>query len=277
MTERFFIYCTESHHISFFSLLDWSLILDFRHTCGITKIIAEFTGIRLCFFDERHDCHVFCPASYKSSIVPTTSSNYIDCLWENFTIDRDTFAVSNGQTLTVFILNKDNEGISVQKIGETPIPYGHMPMMLSKGIIFCMTQGGKINTFILESQKTEANYEGKSLQQLTEALKQQLVLRRWRNAWKICEQGSNQILWNNFAEESLEAHMFGLASRIYKHIGNVAMAWTVEDLADKDDFMLVKGTIAMIKGKYDEAEEAFVESGHGEMALEVSSCQSRKN
>lgn len=146
LTERFFIYCTESNHITFFSLQDWSLILDFRHDCGITKIVAEFTGIRLSFFDERHECHIFCPATYKSVVVPTTGSNYIDFLWENFTIDRDTFTVSNGQSLTVFILNKDNEGINVQKIGETIIPYGHMPMMLSKGIIYCMTQG-KPNKF----------------------------------------------------------------------------------------------------------------------------------
>ena len=47
------------------------------------------------------------------------------------------------------------------------------------------------------------------------------------------------------------------------------MAWTVEELQDKEDHLLVKGMVAMLIGKYDEAEEAFLESDNGELALEV--------
>lgn len=61
-----------------------------------------------------------------------------------------------------------------------------------------------------------------------------------------------------------------LAIKVYKHTNNVAMTWTIEDLMDKEDYKLVQGTIAMLSGKYDEAQEAFLESGNGELALEVS-------
>lgn len=178
ITEKFFIFCTESQHICYFSLTDWALILEFKHTCPVRRIIGEFTGIRICFFDERYECFIFCPASYQAIKVPDEGSNYVNCLWENFTIDRDTFVVSDGQDLTVFIASKDNDGLKIQKVGKTQIPYGHNPMMMSKGIIFCMTQAGKINTFILDSQKTETNLDGKSTAQLHEILKQQLTLKR---------------------------------------------------------------------------------------------------
>uniref|UniRef100_A0A7E4VS44 WD_REPEATS_REGION domain-containing protein n=1 Tax=Panagrellus redivivus TaxID=6233 RepID=A0A7E4VS44_PANRE len=257
LTNRFFIYCTESQHICFFSLTDWAPILEFKHTCVVRKVIAEFTGIRICFFDERYETHIFDPASYQSIPVQSDGNNYVDCLWENFTIDRDTFAASNGKTLTVYILNKNADGITLQKIGETAIPYGHLPMMMSKGIIYCLTQAGKVNTFILESQKTESNLESKTKPQL------------WRNAWKICETANDNALWERFASEALEAHMFGLAIKIYKHIKNVAMAWTVEEIADVEDFNTVKGMIAMLKEDYDKAEGAFLAAGKGEMALEM--------
>lgn len=178
ISEKFFIYCTESQHICYFSLTDWLPILDFKHTCIVRQIIAEITGIRICFFDERYECYIFCPATYQSIHVTNDGSNFIDCLWENFTIDHDTFVVSDGRDLTVYISSKTNDGLNVQKIGKTQIPYGHTPMMMSKGIIYCMTQNGKINTFILDSQKTETNLDGKNIIQLHELLKQQLVLKR---------------------------------------------------------------------------------------------------
>lgn len=178
ITEKFFIFCTESHHLCYFSLTDWAPILDFKHTCSIQKVVAEFTGIRTCFFDERYGTHIFNPSSYDAIKIPDDGNNYSDCLWENFTIDKDTFVLVTGQQLSVFIASRVNNSLSIQKIGTTPIPYGHIPMMMSKGIIFCMTQSGKINTFILDSQRTESNLEGKSLSQLQEMLRQQLILKR---------------------------------------------------------------------------------------------------
>lgn len=43
-----------------------------------------------------------------------------------------------------------------------PIPFGNIPIMLSKGIVFCHTQNGRVNTVLLKSHKTDTVLEGKT-------------------------------------------------------------------------------------------------------------------
>lgn len=44
------------------------------------------------------------------------------------------------------------------------IPFGNIPLMLSKGIVYCHTEhSGRVNTILLKSHKTETVFEGKSL------------------------------------------------------------------------------------------------------------------
>lgn len=43
-----------------------------------------------------------------------------------------------------------------------PIPFGNIPIMLSKGIVFCHTQNGRINTILLKSHKTDTVLDDKN-------------------------------------------------------------------------------------------------------------------
>lgn len=52
---------------------------------------------------------------------------------------------------------------SLVKVGTTAIPYGHTPVTLCKGIVYCQTQSGRIGSVLLESHRTDMVLEGKSL------------------------------------------------------------------------------------------------------------------
>ncbi|KAK6026316.1 hypothetical protein OSTOST_07742, partial [Ostertagia ostertagi] len=69
---------------------------------------------------------------------------YKAALWETFTIDRDTFVVYDNSNIYVYLLNRSPiEDESVLYIGCTKLPFAHAPLMLSKGIVHCLTSSGK--------------------------------------------------------------------------------------------------------------------------------------
>lgn len=99
-------------------------------------------------------------------------------------MDKDTFIVHDQHSLFVFMLARDakqgkcnciciccarnvfdllaSERI-VNFISQVQVPHGNMPLLLSKGIVYCNTQNGRLNTVLLKSHKTETQASGKYL------------------------------------------------------------------------------------------------------------------
>lgn len=92
----------------------------------------------------------------------------------------------------------------LNQLATMPIPFGNMPLLLSKGIVFCNTQNGRINTMLLKSHKTETNLDGKSAEELQESLQQSVTLKRWRNAWRICDYMKDDDAWKVLARAALD-------------------------------------------------------------------------
>lgn len=88
-------------------------------------------------------------------------------------------------------------------IGTLKIPFGNVPLSLSKGIVYCHTSNGKLNTILLSSHKTDVNVEGKTREQLMELLEQSVKLKRWRNGWKLCDRMNDTVAWTFLAEAAL--------------------------------------------------------------------------
>lgn len=88
-------------------------------------------------------------------------------------------------------------------IGTIKIPFGNNPLSLSKGIIYCHTQNGKLNTILMSSHKTDVTVEGKTREQLMELLDQSVKLKRWRNGWKLCERMNDPTAWMLLANSAL--------------------------------------------------------------------------
>ncbi len=60
-----------------------------------------------------------------------------------------------------------------------------------------------------------------------------------------------------------------LASRVYRHIGNVGMVWSLEDIGSSEDRNMLAGHLAMFLERFDLAEKLYLESTTPIEALEV--------
>lgn len=90
------------------------IVSDYRHTCAIRNIFVENNGIRLCFIDEQNDTFIYNLIDDILIPIPTIGPliQYKNCLWEMFTIDRNTFVLHDENSIFVFIIsNSLNNGI----------------------------------------------------------------------------------------------------------------------------------------------------------------------
>ncbi|KAL3120594.1 hypothetical protein niasHT_007886 [Heterodera trifolii] len=275
LSEKFFIYSTRSRFLNYYSLAHGRFVSDFKHSSEIRKLFSEPDGIRTIFYDDAHDLHIYSPADDQLSKIPREGSSmsnqkYDGCLWEAFTVDKDTFLVHDQHTIFVFMhVRNTRKEISVTFLCSVQIPFGNVPILLSKGIVHCHTQNGRINTILLKSHKTETQFGGKSAKELNELLQQSLMLKRWRNAWKICEDLKDLSAWRSFAETAMTNGNIELAVRIFRHLGDVAMVWALEQLLNIEDQQTLSGHVAALLGNFDEADAFFSNSSQPKLALEM--------
>lgn len=59
------------------------------------------------------------------------------------------------------------------------------------------------------------------------------------------------------------------AIRVFRHIGDVAMVWSLEEIHHCEDRNLLSGHLAMFIGKFDLAEKLYLESSAPINALDV--------
>ncbi|VDO38959.1 unnamed protein product [Haemonchus placei] len=165
LSNHFFVFTTEANYLVFFSLEEWCVVSEYRHTTLIRQVCPDQEGLRVAIFDERAQNWVYSPVDDSMHKLPAVGSaiHYKAALWETFTIDRDTFIVYDNANIYVYLLNRSPiEDESVIYIGSTKLPFAHSPLMLSKGIVHCLTSSGKTSGVLLDSHRTDTVLEGKS-------------------------------------------------------------------------------------------------------------------
>uniref|UniRef100_A0A1I7VRZ3 WD repeat-containing protein 19 n=1 Tax=Loa loa TaxID=7209 RepID=A0A1I7VRZ3_LOALO len=272
LTDDFLIYCTNAGHLYYYLLSDETYVNEYRHVARITSLYPEPGGIMLCFFDERLDAYIYNPVDDEPIKIPSIDStvHVKSCLWENFSVDRDTFVVCDSDTVHIYLVSKNQiENVSLLKIGITKIPHGYIPLMLCKGIVHCQTQNGRIGTVLLESHRTDMVFDGKSLNTMGKLLDQALSLKRWMYAWRICEFTKINEHWNKFAIAATKNGEVDLAIRIFKQVDAVGVVWSLEEIQYIEEKSLLNGYLALILGSFDVAEEFFLQSSKPREALDM--------
>ncbi|EYB86235.1 hypothetical protein Y032_0283g1331 [Ancylostoma ceylanicum] len=272
LSNHFLIFSTEANYLVFFSLAEWCVVSEYRHTSAIRQIHPDQDGLRIAIFDERADTWVYSPVDDSMHKLPAVGSaiHYKSALWETFTIDRDTFIVYDNANIYVYLLNRSQiEGESVVYVGSTKLPFAHSPLMLSKGIVHCLTSSGKTSGVLLESHRTDTVLEGKPPAVIRDLLKQALQLKRWMYAWRICDFTRDLIDWNTFAQAALLNADADLALRIFRHIGDVSMGLALEAIVAIEEKTLLAAHVAMLLGRYDQAEQLFLKSSQPKEALSM--------
>ncbi|KAI6201750.1 WD repeat-containing protein 19 [Aphelenchoides besseyi] len=269
LLEKFLVYSTDKHRIRYFSLVDWAYASDFKHNRAITALFGEPNGIRSVFFDEYYNAFLYHPADDDAYAFPEmqTASSYKTCLWETFTVDKDSLLLADVAAAYVYVTSRNRQLLN--HIGTLKIPYGNIPLSLSKGIVYCHTANGKLNTMLLSSHKTDITVEGKTREQLFESLEQSVKLKRWRNGWKLCDRMNDESAWNVLATAAMRDLNLELAIRIYRHVGKVSMVLALESLRGIEEENLLSGHVLSMLGEFDKADELFCLSSEPNRALEM--------
>uniref|UniRef100_A0A1I7XJ66 Small ribosomal subunit protein uS15 n=2 Tax=Heterorhabditis bacteriophora TaxID=37862 RepID=A0A1I7XJ66_HETBA len=178
LTNHFLVFSTDTNYLVYFSLEERCVVSEYRHTSALRQVYPDSDALRACVFDDRADTWVYSPVDDSMHKLPPVGStvHYKAALWETFTIDRDTFIVYDNVNIYVFIISKSQiVGESILFVGSTKLPYAHTPLMLSKGIVHCLTASGKTSGVLLDSHKTDSVLDGKSPEAALDSLSNKIM------------------------------------------------------------------------------------------------------
>ncbi|GMS90421.1 hypothetical protein PENTCL1PPCAC_12596, partial [Pristionchus entomophagus] len=272
LTEDFLIFATDTNYVVYFALTEWQVVSEYRHPQGIRKIFVEPDGVRLILFDGKMDTFVYSPVDDSLLKLPAIGATiqYKGALWETFTIDRDTFIVYDSNEIYVFLLSRDEiGGEGIVNVGKTKLDYGHTPLMLSKGIVNCLTTSGRTSTILLQSNMTDNVFERKKPDEFVAMLKQAISLKRWTYAMRLCEFAKQDDMWRDLGKALLRNNEVSMARRVFGLIDDVGMVWSLEDIELMEERSLRSGHLAVLLGDVDAAESLFLNSSQPIEALNM--------
>ncbi|RCN25606.1 hypothetical protein ANCCAN_28680 [Ancylostoma caninum] len=74
LSNHFLIFSTEANYLVFFSLAEWCVVSEYRHTSSIRQIHPDQDGLRIAIFDERADTWVYSPVDDSMHKLPAVGS-----------------------------------------------------------------------------------------------------------------------------------------------------------------------------------------------------------
>ncbi len=105
--------------------------------------------------------------------------------------------------------------------------------------------------------------------ELRAVLDKNIALGRFRNAWAICQVLDDDKSWRRLGTEALRKQDTETAARVFRHIGDVGMVWTLDEFKTIEDKKLIGGHVFMILGDYDAAQNMYLQSGSPVEALHM--------
>ncbi|XP_047124984.1 WD repeat-containing protein 19 isoform X1 [Hydra vulgaris] len=268
LTNDFFIYGNESGHLKHFYIEDWMNVNEYSHVVGIQKLYPDSSGTKLVFIDDKNDGFVYCPVVDSAHNIQQFPPGVKSVLWDNYYVDKGIFCGYDQEKIYLFGYSKDSvSGFECQLALTTKLLYGYTPVMLHNGKLTCQTNSGKLQYIELIQEcplpVSTSNSEMKSI------LKNLLVLRRFEDAWSVCEQLNEEESWKLLAEVAAKQLDIKLAIRVNRKLKNVAMVLSLEKIKDLEDKNLLGGYVAMILKDFNLAQELFLASSSPVAALEM--------
>ena len=215
-------------------------------------------------------------------------------LWDQSPADKDVFVAFDGNdSLHTFLVNPDdNEGITCTRLGQTKVGAGQVPALMLSGEVSLQTSGGKLVKMTLSTHEISPNISGTFPRstfsgrgsshpsrkpvpadytdaELRAVLDKNIRLGRFRNAWAICQVLDDDKTWRRLGEEALAKHDLDTASRVYRHVGDIGMVWTLDEFRSIEDKKLIGGHVFMMMGDYDSAQNMYLQSGTPVEALHM--------
>ena len=273
LTPDFLIYGTDMGSLFFFFLEDWTVVHEFRHNAGIKTIVPEPNGTKLIMLDVKACGYVFNPINDELFVIRAFPENVKSVMWDNSVTDKDIFVALDGNNvLHTFIVHPEDVeegGTSVKCLGQTKVPLGQHPILLFGGEVSLQTQSGKMVKIMLSTHETAPNNNDYSNEEMVQAIRRNVQLNRFSNAWTLCQVLKEEKMMLELATAAMKKLEIELASRIYRHLGDIGMVWSLHEIKDIEDKKLLSGHVAMILGDYNLAQSLYLQSGSPVEALNM--------
>ncbi|XP_023331956.1 WD repeat-containing protein 19 [Eurytemora carolleeae] len=270
LTPDFLIWGTDMGGLNYFYIEDWAVITEFKHITGIKSISAEPSGTKIAFLDAKNQGYIYTPVTGAILLLREVPSSTKLILWDQSPLDKDVLVAYDGEALHTLILDLDNvSGSTTTSLGMTRVPLGQYPVLLYSGEMSLQTQSGKLVKLTLSSHDISGKITELKAGDLKDLLNKNLKLGRLNNSWAICQLLNDDQDWDVLARVALEKLEVDFATRVYRHIKNISMVWSLEELKGLEDKNLLSGHISLMLGDYAQAQNLFLQSSSPVEALHM--------
>lgn len=271
ITSDFLIYTTDTGAIVYFSIDEWNVAVEYRHTCNIVDIFADVSGTILAFLDVKSEGYVFNSAKNTAISIPNLPVKMTGIIWDSNPSDRDIFVVYNETEIHTYLFVKFSIYDSfVKKVDHTPLFSKQIPLTLTGGQILATTSGGQLTQIKLNKSSSVLPLGAEQdIKQIENTFNNQMTLHRFRNAFRCCELLKSPECWSKLGEECLKHLELELARHSFVKLGDVSMVSAIKDLDDIEDLKLICGFLSMYIGEFNRAQTWFLQSSYPSAALEM--------
>ncbi|VDL85041.1 unnamed protein product [Nippostrongylus brasiliensis] len=74
LSNNFLIFTTEANYLVFFSLSEWCVVSEYRHTSPLRQIFPDQDGLRVAMFDDRAQTWIYSPVDDSMHKLPDVGS-----------------------------------------------------------------------------------------------------------------------------------------------------------------------------------------------------------
>lgn len=266
LSTDFLVYASDMGHIIYFCLEAFNQCSEYMHNNGIKEIYLDANGTQLCFVDNKSDVYMYNPAQEIVLQIPDCPDCVEGILWDQNILERNVFAIYNKNSVITYTFVKYFiEGTKIININTTKLPFDTLPLLTYSGELTLSSASNKLIQITLSSHEDVGNIvESKKLKEI---LDNQILCRRFQQAWNICEKIDEKESWLKLGENAIANLNIDFAIRVYRYIEDASMVWALQNMENIDELPLLCGHACILLGDYNQAEKYFLQSSEPVQAL----------
>lgn len=184
-------------HLVFYSLEKWDTCTIYRHSNGIRQLYADVEGTKTIFIDEHGQGFVYLPAlDQEALLIAELPKQCLGCLWD--LTQSNIFISYDSRLVYTHVFTRHSvRGRYSQRLGESKLNPGQVPLLVCAGEMALHIDGGQYATQCLSTHVINPTNSQ------TDNLLLLLKLRKYDEAYKLCEQMRLDSAWRQFGEHAI--------------------------------------------------------------------------
>lgn len=307
LTDQLLVYGSFDGVIEFFHLKDWTVVDVYRHTSGIKSLSADVTGTKIGVIDENSKILIY--NSVTGEVIdlpiddlPTLPTNI---LWDQlrpgsqFTSSQSPICICTPDPNDLFIAY-DTKNIyincfikhtiegkgKIEFVASMNLPSSSSSSMkiihLLGAMVYCQTLDSLVTElplvargFVLSIPSFASLAKDFSIVDRVvlgdSVLKDLLKLRRYNDAFKLCEYLNDNEHWTSLGHLAIHDLQVDLAIRAFSRMypRGFGMVLSLKSVRQIEEKTLLSGHLAVFLEEYELAQQLFLKSSRPEEALHL--------